>query len=317
MVPLLAASFGAPLAMADHPQPIENSPSSTIAFDHKGGNEWWVEVKVNVYHADAVYARAEDGSWKALTLRSWGNWAGSLHVPPGERVQFQAMQAGSRSDVYRETSCYFTHPQGVEQCDEGATDDFAATFRSPSGNEWWQQVYVHANRPVTSVHLRIYGVDDEIVPLTLRSWGAWAGSYHVPEGTVVRFYAGDGASAVASDCYRWPDATVVQCPSRPSTPLSAYQTRFDHKGGNEWWVETTVGPIQPTRVLAQDTGGAWKELTFRSWGVWAGSIHVEPGHEVRFRALVGETWRESCWFTHPAGMTPDGQQVCQSTEPSG
>ncbi|HWH07990.1 MAG TPA: hypothetical protein VNX21_02250, partial [Candidatus Thermoplasmatota archaeon] len=91
------------------------------------------------------------------------------------------------------------------------------------------------------------------------------------------------------------------------------RTAFDHRTGNEWWVEVNVGPYQPERVLAMDEGGTWKELTLRSWGAWAGSFHVEPGNDVRFRALVDGGWYESCWFTHPQGVAPDGGQTCGST----
>lgn len=84
---------------------------------------------------------------------------------------------------------------------------------------------------------------------------------------------------------------------------------FDHRGGNEWWVEVDLGgrdAASVARVEAQDTDGAWVALTFRSWGVWGDSFHVEPGHEVRFRAL----WPDgqvitSCWFGHP-----DGEERC-------
>ena len=316
---MLAAVAALPAAAADHPQAID--ASTTIAFDHRGGNEWWVEVRVTTQAAhpdDAyisqVYARAESSpTWHALELKSWGNHAASFHIPPGDRVQFQAYRAGGMSDAWRVTSCYFTHPAGVEQCDEGSTGAFDATFSRPSGNEWWQQVYVTANRPIERVHLVRYTIDGEAWdPLTLRSWGAWAGSYHAPSGTPVKFVATSGGESDETGCYRWPDATPMACPPDDPPVRDPSRTTFDHKTGNEWWVEVLVGPYPPTRVLAQDEGGAWKELTLRSWGAWAGSFHVEPGHDVRFRALVDDDWYESCWFTHPQGVAPDGSQTCGS-----
>lgn len=309
----MLAVTSVPVANADH---LQSSPTPGIVFDHRGGNEWWVEVRVTVGPEETisgVYARAESGTFQALTLRSWGNWAGSFHVPPGERVQFQAYRAGGMSDAWRVTSCYFTHPAGVEQCDDGSTSGFTATFRSPSGNEWWEQVYVDANRPIDHVYLARYTVDGPTYDLlTLRSWGAWAGSYYAPSGTVVQFVATSGPEQVESQCYRWPDATPTDCGFDPVVS-QAGDTNFDHKTGNEWWVEALVGPVQPTRVIAQDDGGPWVDLTYRSWGAWAGSFHIEPGHRVHFRALVEGNWYESCWFTHPQGLTPDGGQVCGNT----
>jgi len=87
---------------------------------------------------------------------------------------------------------------------------------------------------------------------------------------------------------------------------------FDHRTGNEWWVEvdlfgSAAGSV--SRVEAMDTGGPWVTLTKRSWGPYANSFHIEPGHTVKFRG----TWpngaqAESCWFTHPAGVEQCGTQ---------
>lgn len=89
-------------------------------------------------------------------------------------------------------------------------------------------------------------------------------------------------------------------------PYEARSITFDHRGGNAWWVEVAVGGADAgdvVRVAAQDTGGAWTALTKRSWGSWAASFHVEPGHLVRFRATFSDgsvAW--GCWFTHPGGV---------------
>ena len=73
-------------------------------FDHKGGNEWWVEVrftKPTDWESDpsfVVWARNErSADWHRLELKPWGVYAGSFHIPPGERVQFAAGRAGSMS----------------------------------------------------------------------------------------------------------------------------------------------------------------------------------------------------------------------------
>jgi hypothetical protein len=86
---------------------------------------------------------------------------------------------------------------------------------------------------------------------------------------------------------------------------SGRSVSFDHKAGNEWWVEVVLGgpdAASATRVEGMDTGGPWTALPKQSWGAYAASFHIEPGHQVRFRAF----WADgdvvtSCWFAHPAG----------------
>src|SRR5687767_1037713 len=81
---------------------------------------------------------------------------------------------------------------------------------------------------------------------------------------------------------------------------------FDHNAGNEWWVEVVLsggasGSVQG--VQAMDTAGPWVTLTKRSWGAWAASFHIEPGHQVKFRATwAGGDMVESCRFDHPSGV---------------
>ncbi|MEA3189612.1 MAG: hypothetical protein QOD77_194 [Thermoplasmata archaeon] len=97
------------------------------------------------------------------------------------------------------------------------------------------------------------------------------------------------------------------------TAASGRQVAFDHRTGNEWWVEVVLsGPDanSVSKVEAMDTGGAWVPLSLKSWGAWAASFHIEPGHQVRFRATWTTTVIESCWFTHPAGV-----EQCSTTPP--
>jgi hypothetical protein len=95
---------------------------------------------------------------------------------------------------------------------------------------------------------------------------------------------------------------------------------FDHKTGNEWWVEVVLtggasGSV--SAVQAMDTGGAWTPLTKRSWGAWAASFHIEPGHQVRFRASwSGGDSVDSCWFSHPAGIEACGSSSTTTTTTS-
>ncbi len=84
---------------------------------------------------------------------------------------------------------------------------------------------------------------------------------------------------------------------------------FDHRTGNEWWVEVILsGPSagSVTRVEAKDDGGPWVALTLRSWGAWANSFHIEPGHKVTFRAVWSDATVTSCAFSHPAGVESCG-----------
>jgi hypothetical protein len=92
---------------------------------------------------------------------------------------------------------------------------------------------------------------------------------------------------------------------------------FDHKTGNEWWVEVVLsggasGSVSGVQVM--DTGGPWVPLTKREWGAWAASFHIEPGHQVRFRATwSGGDTVDSCWFDHPSGVERCGSTTTTTT----
>ena len=87
---------------------------------------------------------------------------------------------------------------------------------------------------------------------------------------------------------------------------------FDHIKGNEWWVEVRLtgqtGSI--SNVQAQDVNSPWTSLSLNPWGVYAGSFHIEPGNQVRFRASIDAVVITSCWFTHPAGV-----EMCEPQPP--
>ncbi len=98
-----------------------------------------------------------------------------------------------------------------------------------------------------------------------------------------------------------------------SQTASGKTVTFDHKTGNEWWVEVILrGPsaASVTKVEAKDDGGPWVTLTLRSWGAWAASFHIEPGHKVTFRATWSDATVTSCAFSHPAGV-----EDCGATPP--
>lgn len=193
--------------------PGEGATVRRLHFDHQGGNEWWVEVRLTGEAAPDVGTVIafddSDGDVGNLKLRSWGNWAGSMHLEPGHRVRFEAL--GYQLD---ELSCWFTHPQGVEMCDGSQTSppppgpdeptSFDATFANVRGNAWWVEVDVSATGgPVNFVEAWIN--EGTRVILTKQSWGSWAKSVQVPPGATVRFvaYSTDGVSD-ASGYYTWP-----------------------------------------------------------------------------------------------------------------
>ncbi|MEA3137412.1 MAG: hypothetical protein QOC71_1693 [Thermoplasmata archaeon] len=95
---------------------------------------------------------------------------------------------------------------------------------------------------------------------------------------------------------------------------------FDHKTGNEWWVEVVLsggasGSV--AGVQAMDTGGPWVALQKQTYGSWGASFHIEPGHQVMFRAnWAGGEALDSCWFDHPSGVERCGGTTTSSSSSS-
>lgn len=267
-----------------------------IVFDHRTGNEWWVEVDVD-RSVEEVFARHSGSQkWHGLTLRDWGAWAGSFHVPEGEQVQFRAGAGDAEA-----TSCWFTHPEGREECQGG---DFDPSFDTPGGNEWWVEVYVEAQEPISGVDAR--ADEGPWRALDLRDWGAWAESFHVPEGSIVEFraHAASGESAVSGG-YRWTSGEPVE------DEAPSFDVAFGSKSGNAWWVETFA--ISEDTVVAVDARadeGPWHAMELRDWGAWAKSFHAPEGSVVEFRAHNEEGEATvSDGFLWPSGAPvdePDG-----------
>ena len=103
-------------------------------------------------------------------------------------------------------------------------------------------------------------------------------------------------------------------PEPDPDPVDPGAVTFTHGGGNEWWVEVKVSPM-PQAVQAMDTNGAWVSLAFKDWGEWAGSFRIEAGNQVKFRASHNGVWTESCWFTHPAGVSQCGTNPNPDPQP--
>jgi hypothetical protein len=294
----------------------ETASSPMVTFDHKTGNEWWVEVVLGGPMAPQVVkveAMDTGGPWVGLTKRSWGAWANSFHIEPGHLVKFRA----GFSDGGSVESCWFTHPAGVEQC--SSAQPFAANFGWPSGNNWWVQVKVDANRPLAGVDARVDG--GAWNALKLQSWGEWAGSFSMPTGSKVQFRARatDGSFDVHHLGYVWPDAYPYP------NPGSLFDARFANVKGNAWWLQTNVyGNMELSAVEARINGGSWKPLKLQSFGDWAGSYNAPEGSIVQFRASAQDqapltsgcfrwvgavpapcpdagTWpREGSWITYAA-----------------
>ena len=262
--------------------------TKSILFDHRAGNEWWVEVMLggrDPASVGKVEAMDDGGPWVQLAKRSWGAWAASFHVEPGHKVLFRA----SWPDGEVRTSCWFEHPSGAERCDTPPTSGFDASFSSVRGNEWWVQGNVMANGPVARVDVTL---DDGATwkPLAKQSWGGWAASYHIVQGTIVRLRATstDGQGDLSS-CRQWippsgQDAQVVTCPGS-----GAFDATFTGVKGNEWWVQVNVAGNQPIAAVAVrvDCAPQWRHLTLQSWGGWTASFRIPPGSKVDFQARSG------------------------------
>lgn len=191
---------------------------------------------------------------------------------------------------------------------------FDVTYSNVKGNEWWAQATVSVVDGGTLATVEVRRGEEPWRPLSDKGW-AWAGSHHFPQGSVVQFRATstEGETDLSS-CYLWTNATWTDCPGEGPT---VRRLEFDHRGGNEWWVEVRLGgeaaPDVGTVIAFDDSDGSVADLTLRSWGNWAGSMHLEPGHRVRFEALGYRLDETSCWFTHPEGRSPSGAQTCAGT----
>ena len=286
----LAALTLVPLAAANH---VQTDSGNVIVFDHKGGNEWWVEVLLSGQDAGSVVkveATDDGGPWVAMTYHpewAFGDWAASFHIEQGHRVMFRASWSGGAQQL----SCWFTHPDGVEQC--GASG-FQPTFTLVTGNEWWVQTQVTPNSGHTTATVDVRLNGGSWMPLKLQSWGvrAYAASYHIVDGTVVQFRATDttGASGL-SECYHWlppqqngATAAVVPCttPNPAPAPTAFFVSNLK---GNEWWIEAKASSKSPIAGLdTRVNGGPWVAMTLRDWDAWAVSTHAPPGSHVQFRA---------------------------------
>jgi PKD repeat protein len=186
----LTVSDGRASASASHPVEAKAQPFTATFSVASGSNEWWQEVKVASSSTPAkVEMSVAGGPWKALTLRSWGNWATSTYVPKGTPVAFRATDASGQV------------AQSSPQPWLGAPKPpatFTATFLPKSvGNDWWVEVQVKdASQAVAKVEAQRNGGAWTELPKS--SWGTYAKSLGAPNGTQVVFRATSTSGAVAT-----------------------------------------------------------------------------------------------------------------------
>lgn len=189
----------------------------TASFEPTAANEWWVQVKVSASSPLAgVDARVNAGSWKPLTLKSYG-WAASMSAPAGSIVQFQARDSSGGSAV---SGCYQWTSRASVTCAGGSTPapapapapSGATTFTPKGGSEWWVQVKI-SGAP-TKVEAR--DTDGAWTALSLKSWGDWAASFHVEAGHQVQYRATLPGGAVATSCW-FAHPASTSCAAAPGT----------------------------------------------------------------------------------------------------
>lgn len=169
-------------------------------------------------------------------------------------------------------------PAGAEsastQTVKATSPPFTALFGGIKGNGWWVQVDVTASRSLTGVCASVDGGFCQ--PLRLQSWGSWAASFRVPQGSQVVFRAtATTGETVTSGAYHWPSGAPV------------LKASFAPHDGNEWWVQARVDASAPlSSVCASVNGGACQPLQLRSWGSWAASFRAPAGSKVVFAATA-------------------------------
>lgn len=274
------------------PAPAPSAPATgapQVTFTSQNGNEWWVQTRLG--GADAgnvvkVEARDANTPFSTIPLRSWGAWAGSIHVEPGNTVTYRATLADGR----QAESCAFAHPAGT--CASAPTPTptpsqpaggASVTFAPSNGNEWWVQTKLGGADAARVAKVEARDENTAWTTLAWRSWGAYAASFRVEPGNTVTYRATltDGAT-VTSCAYTHP--TAPTCASDASPATGSWSASFANARGNEWWVETNVNAQGLASVDARVDAGAWTPLSKKSWGSWATSMRAPTGSVVEFRA---------------------------------
>jgi hypothetical protein len=253
--------------------------------------------------AQELYVLATDfsGTW-VYQVRGPAPWTTTLvgTGPAGDEMEDRVIvgdgDADGRNEVYAATFDLDSRIGHVTQFETAGQPPppppgFDATFTAVRGNEWWVQANVAASGgTLAKVDVRLNGGAWQ--PLAKQSWGGWAASPHVAQGTVVQMRATSTAGATdLSDCYQWippsgADAAKVACSGSPPPPPPGFDATFSGVQGNEWWVQANVAANQPLAGVDArvNCGPTWTPLAKQSWGGWAASFHVPSGAKVDFRA---------------------------------
>jgi len=200
-------------------------------------------------------------------------------------------------------------------------------FSNVKGNEWWIEARV-AGSP-TDVSARVNGGTS--VPLALKSWGSFAVSTRAPAGLTVEITARYANGTVATQPFRWTEATPLAAPTVTSgttttatsssssttsttTTTSAAWNPFTKVQGNEWWVQANVAG-GPSRVTASVNGSAAVALTLQSWGGYAVSTRAPSTSEVRLTAHYpnGTSATASYRWTAATLLSVGGTNVTSTT----
>jgi hypothetical protein len=262
------------------------SPPPPPAFDatwsNVKGNEWWVEavIKANTPIYAVLLDICGSGMESAdMTYHAdWGKWTlGNTHIPAGSTIVMTAIGDGG-SDA----SGGYVWPQATPTTGCAPPPPaFAATFTNVKGNDWWVEAKATGTEPIAGVDARVGCDSGPWTPLTLRSWGSWAASFHVVPGSHVDFraHASSGATDLSDHAYVWPAATPTDACDHPWPRASSFADvrfrdnlrEFDSNGAEtytEWdglvhayWTGTAWDGTCEQRVSRMDASGAWSNVT--------------------------------------------------------
>lgn len=286
----ISGSTGSP-----SPAPAPSTGPASASFSGSGGNEWWVDVTVKGSGIGRVEARDANTAWTALKQQPWGDYAGSIRVERGNTVQYRAILSDGRTVE----SCQFAHPGGGCSTSGGSASGggsapapstgAAQIAYSPSGgNEWWAQVKLGGADATRVAKVEARDSNSAWAQLSLRSWGAYAGTLRVEPGNAVEYRVTLSDGRTSTSCaYAHPAATCASGSSAPSTGTGGFTASFSNVRGNKYWVEADVKTSGATlaRVEANVNGGAWNQLSKTSWGSYADSMSAPAGASVQLRAV--------------------------------
>jgi outer membrane protein assembly factor BamB len=169
-----------------------------------------------------------------------------------------------------------TIPHGEPTAGAPPLPTMRATF-TPSGNNWWVQTMIDADRPLSGVGASVDGGAE--TALALQSYGGWAKSFYVANGSKVTFiaHATDGSSATSA-AFLWPPGATPQPQPGP------FNATFRPCCGNEWWIQVSVSANEPLAGVDVKIGaGTWTAMDKQTYG-WTKSLHAPAGTQVTFRA---------------------------------